>query len=243
MMAASLPWGPLVAFLISSPLTSPDEVFYSAGLFGWPFALTYVVAAASAGIAGGFLAHLLEGKGWFVNQARYNRKPVSKCCSPDESKSCGCEEAKALSKRSWYHSGVAEYSKEMWLVGRRLLLTFAIASFLGYLMGNLIPATWIGVLFGSGKGWSIPLAAILGIPFYLNISSSLPIAHAFITHGATPGAAMAFLLVGAGTSLGAVAGLLTIVRWRVVALVTVTLWIMAIIFGYAYNLLIAAKVF
>ena len=40
MMAVSIPWGPLVAFITASPLTSPDELFYSAGLFGWPFALT-----------------------------------------------------------------------------------------------------------------------------------------------------------------------------------------------------------
>ncbi len=128
-------------------------------------------------------------------------------------------------------------------MGRRLLLTFFVASFLGFLLGNLIPAIWIRSLFGSGKGWSIPLGAMLGIPFYLNISSSLPIARAFINHGATPGTAMAFLLVGAGTSIGAVIGLLTIARWRVVALVTLTLWITAIIFGYAYDFLLAAKVF
>jgi len=82
----------------------------------------------------------------------------------------------------------------------------------------------------------------LGLLFYLNISSSLPIAHAFIVHGATPGAALAFLLVGAGTSIDAVAGMLTIVRWRVAAVVTVTLWTTAVIFGYAYNLLLAARV-
>ena len=54
---------------------------------------------------------------------------------------------------------------------------------------------------------------------------------------------MAFLLVGAGTSLGAVAGMLTIVRWKVVVLVTVTLWIAVVVFGYAYNLLVAVKLF
>jgi Predicted permease len=88
---------------------------------------------------------------------------------------------------------------------------FARSLFLGYFLGNLVPARWISQLFGSGKGWSVPLGALLGIPFYLNISSSLPIARAFMAQGATPGAAMAFLLVGAGTSLGAVAGMLTIV--------------------------------
>lgn len=246
MMAVSIPWGPLVAFITASPLTSPDELFYSAGLFGWPFALTYVVAAASAGIIGGFLAHYLEGKGWLANQARYQPQPGSTCyqtaCKDDTC--CSQEDAdlstSAVQKERFQGAG---YLTEMWLVGRRLLLTFVIASFLGYLLGNLIPATWIGALFGSGKGWSVPLGATLGLPFYLNISSSLPIARAFIAHGATPGAALAFLLVGAGTSIGAVAGMLTIVRWRVAAVVTLTLWITAIIFGSVYNLLLAARVF
>ena len=247
MMAASIPWGPLVAFITASPLTSPDELFYSAGLFGWPFALTYVVATASAGIAGGFLAHYLEGKGWLANQARYKPRSGSASCqttcqSADDT--CCSKEEVDLSMRTEQKGRFqgAGYLTEVWLVGRRLLLTFVVAGFLGYLLGNLIPARWMSVLFGSGKGWSVPLGATLGLPFYLNISSSLPIARAFIAHGAAPGAAMAFLLVGAGTSIGAVAGMLTIVRWRVVAVVTVTLWITAIIFGSAYNLLLAARV-
>jgi uncharacterized membrane protein YraQ (UPF0718 family) len=40
MMAGMMPWAPIVAFMVSSPLTSPQELIYSAGLFGWPFALT-----------------------------------------------------------------------------------------------------------------------------------------------------------------------------------------------------------
>jgi uncharacterized membrane protein YraQ (UPF0718 family) len=245
MIAISVPWGPLVAFITASPLTSPDELFYSAGLFGWSFALTYLVAAASAGIIGGFLAHYLAGKGWLANQARNIPQSASIGCRAvcNDTTCCSQEEAtfptSTVQKKRFQGMG---YLTEMWLVGRRLLLTFVIASFLGYLLGNLIPARWISGLFGAGKGWSVPLGATLGLPFYLNISSSLPIARAFLVHGATPGAAMAFLLVGAGTSIGAVAGMLTIVRWRVAAVVTVTLWITAIIFGSAYNLLLAARV-
>jgi uncharacterized membrane protein YraQ (UPF0718 family) len=226
-------------------LTSPDELFYSAGLFGWPFALTYLAAAASAGIAGGFLAHYLEGKGWLSNQARNIPQPASIGCQTtcQETTCCYQEDAapstSTLETKRFQGTG---YLTELWLVGRRLLLTFVIASFLGYLFGNLIPARWISLLFGSGKGWSVPLGATLGLPFYLNISSSLPIARAFLVHGATPGAALAFLLVGAGTSIGAVAGMLTIVRWRIAAVVTVTLWTTAVIFGCAYNPLLAARV-
>jgi uncharacterized membrane protein YraQ (UPF0718 family) len=246
MIAVSVPWGPLVAFITASPLTSPDELFYSAGFFGWPFAATYLAAAAIAGITGGVLAHHLESKGWLANQARHIPKKACTGCPPSCNDDTCCSQGDAPaalstgSVQTKRFQGMG-YLREIWLVGRRLLLIFFLASFLGYLLGNLIPATWISTLFGSGTGWSVPLGATLGLPFYLNISSSLPIARAFMAHGATPGAAMAFLLVGAGTSIGAVAGMLTIVRWRVAALVTVTLWTTAVVVGSAYNLLLAAR--
>jgi uncharacterized membrane protein YraQ (UPF0718 family) len=151
-MVASISWGPLVAFMIASPLTSPNEVFYSAGLSGWPFALTYFVAAVSAGITGGFLAYHLERKGLLSQQVRFKPKAESTCCSKEGA-------TIITNNASVYSHKVAEYFGEVLLVGRRLLLIFTIASFLGYLLSNLIPATWISVLFGSGKGWSVPLAA------------------------------------------------------------------------------------
>jgi uncharacterized membrane protein YraQ (UPF0718 family) len=55
--------------------------------------------------------------------------------------------------------------------------------------------------------------------------------------GMSEGAAMAFLITGSGTSIGAVTGMLAIARWRVVALVIGTLWVGGLISGLAYNLL------
>ena len=34
MMASQMPWAPIVAFMVASPLTSPEGLVYSAGLFG-----------------------------------------------------------------------------------------------------------------------------------------------------------------------------------------------------------------
>jgi len=55
------------------------------------------------------------------------------------------------------------------------------------------------------------------------------------------GAALAFLISGAGTSIGAIAGALTIARWRVVALVVGILWAGAIACGLAFNLVLLLR--
>ena len=61
--------------------------------------------------------------------------------------------------------------------------------------------------------------------------------------GMSIGAALAFMISGAGTSIGAIAGALTIARWRVVALVVGILWIGAVVCGFAYDLLATASLF
>src|SRR5574339_405129 len=70
MMASTVPWAPIVAFLVASPLTSPQELFYSAGLFGWNFAIAFFVASILLGLAGGVIASFAEARGWLKDQAR-----------------------------------------------------------------------------------------------------------------------------------------------------------------------------
>ena len=57
-----------------------------------------------------------------------------------------------------------------------------------------------------------------------------------LDRGMSDGAALTFLITGAGTSIGAIGGALTIARWRVIAIVIGTLWLGSILIGFAYNL-------
>jgi len=131
---------------------------------------------------------------------------------------------------------------EVLTTGRRLLVMFLGFAFIGYFLNGLIPAAWVTALFGAGNAYSVPLAATLGLPLYINSEASLPLVSAMIAGGMSQGAAMAFLIAGAGTSFGAVAGALTIARWRVVAVVIGTLWAGAILMGYLYDFLLFAGV-
>ena len=75
MLASTVPWAPIVAFMVASPLTSPQELFYSAGLCGWPFAIAFFGASILLGLAGGAVAGIAESRGWLKDQAHV---PVQK---------------------------------------------------------------------------------------------------------------------------------------------------------------------
>jgi len=254
MLASRIPWAPVVAFMVASPLTSPEELVYSAGLFGWPFALTFFTASIVLGLAGGWLASIFEARGWLAHQNRFTEQVLeaSACtCSsapePIEDAPCACsmvaepvasEPACGCSNDQPGETKPTTFQtfiKETWTTGSRLLLMFLGFAFIGYFLNGLIPQEWIKAVFGSGSTYSVPLAATLGVPLYINTEGSLPLVRALIDGGMSQGAALAFLITGSGTSIGAIAGALTIARWRVIALVVGTLWVGAVIFGMIVN--------
>jgi uncharacterized membrane protein YraQ (UPF0718 family) len=292
MMASKMPWGPIVAFMVASPLTSPQELVYSAGLFGWPFALAFYLASILLGLVGGWAAAVIERRGWLANQARFtesvaipsagsvtnrpaapsnrdfNRAAPTLQLSPCAcaaatgnplAASCGCDQtrsaidsvAPAGARTDDRSSGLPSASptaargpnvslgafvSELWYSGSRLLAMFVGFAFIGYVLNGLIPATWVAAAFGPDKIYNAPLAATLGLPLYVNAEASLPLVRALLENGMSQGAALAFLISGAGTSIGAMAGALTIARWRVVALVVGILWVGAMLCGLAFNL-------
>src|SRR5512137_1180842 len=78
MMASMMPWAPIVAFMVASPLSSPEGMVYTAGLFGWPFAIAGFIGSILLGLAGGLIAGLLDRAGWLKNQARFASTTVRK---------------------------------------------------------------------------------------------------------------------------------------------------------------------
>jgi uncharacterized membrane protein YraQ (UPF0718 family) len=262
MIASTVPWAPIVAFLVASPLTSPQELFYSAGIFGWPFAIAFFVASILLGLAGGAIASLAESRGWLANQARMTPSHAPSLslgimggpapidlpvvAQPAATAQCGCTAnriepsvgAQPIATPTKPTVTFQAFVQEIYNITKRLIPLFFSFTFIGYLINGLIPTAWIAGLFGTGHAYSIPLAATLGLPFYLNTEASLPLVRAMLESGMSQGAALAFLITGAGTSLGALGGLLTIARWRVIALVIGTLWLGSTIIGFVYNLIV-----
>jgi uncharacterized membrane protein YraQ (UPF0718 family) len=258
-LAASAPWAPLVAFMVASPLTSPAELLLSAGLFGWPFALTFFVGTIVIGLAAGGVTARIERTGWLHGQARITREPAT--CGADtcevsatrEPAPCGdddCEVSAAEARSeptasgatltltrptptvmTWQRLRLDDLFHETLVVGRRLVVFFLAFTALGYLVIEAIPTSWITTYLGGDSPMAVPLAALLGVPAYVNTEASLPLVAALMDGGMGTGAALAFLVTGAGTSIGAVTGLLVIARRRVVGLVVAILVVAAVLLG------------
>jgi uncharacterized protein len=254
-LASSVPWAPIVAFMASSPLTSPEEYVLSVGLFGPALATTFFVSAIVVGLLAGAAAWWLEGHGFLDGQSRMSTpQPLaaSSCCGsqaeptgttggcdseegPTGSGGCGTRtltivEVQAPTVRT---VRIRQLGTVLWANTRKLAVFFLAFAGIGYLLIRVIPTGVITGLLGTGNPvWSVPLAAVLGIPVYLNTDGSLPLVASFMQGGMAPGAALAFLITGAGTSIASISGMLVIARWRVVALVVATLFVTAVATGW-----------
>jgi uncharacterized protein len=226
-LASHVPWAPVVAFMVSSPLTSPEEYVLSAGLFGLPFASTFFVAAIVLGLLAGAVTFVVERTGWLAGQARMKPSPGGSC--EPASECSGRTSAVGVRQRLKPDA----FARELLITSRRLALFFFGFAAIGYLLIEAIPTQWLTEYLGGDSPLAVPVAALLGIPVYLNTDGSLPLVAALMKGGMGPGPALAFLVTGAGTSIGAISGMLLIARRRVVGLVVGLLFAGAVMLGWA----------
>src|ERR1019366_7586313 len=166
MLASSVPWAPIVAFMVASPLTSPDELVVSAGLFGLPFALFFFASSIVLGIAGGVAAHLAERAGLLDNQARFLERSESRTRDGVPAlPSLGPGAASVVEfERFWVRWRLPELGREVVALAPKMLLMFVGFATIGYAAIELIPQAWMTTLLGGSNPLSVVIAATLGIP-------------------------------------------------------------------------------
>lgn len=262
MVATALPWGPIMAFLTSSPLMSPEEFVLLSAVVSPQFAIALALSSLIIGIGSGYATHVIEKKtGFLKGQLRFSgREPASCCVTGEEDATCGCGGASAaapsrcscgelameppLQPRSigalFTKLKFGKLLKASFDVGVvRILPLFALFAAIGYLINRFIPQDWITVLFGQHNWYAVPLAAVLGLPLYVNGDSSVPLIQSLMGSGVDAGAMLAFMITGPSTSAGVLAGLATILKKKALALYVAYLLGGAILLGYGYELILA----
>jgi hypothetical protein len=127
-----------------------------------------------------------------------------------------------------------EMAREGWRLGRWLLLAFALEA----VMLRYVPQAAIAGVLGEGSAFAVVLAALVGVPLYLNNVSALPIVSGLLAQGMQPGAAIAFLIAGPVTTVPAMSAVWGVVRRRVFALYLGIALAGAVAFGYLTNIVL-----
>lgn len=272
LLSTALPWGPVMAFLTSSPLMSPDTFIMIAGVLNFKFAVALTIASVAIGLISGGLTHLIEKKTNFLkDQLRFTKSQPPKSCDCSAATSetacgcsstipetkqqisaptCGCSSSAPVSKpvSSKDNSSmnfmkkykIKEAGRALIDVGlKQILLYFTIFAGVGYLIQSFVPTSVIVSLFSGESFFSVPLAALIGLPLYVSGEGAIPLIKALMDGGAGEGAMMAFMITGPATSAWVIAGISAFMKKRVIGLYIGLVFVSGVVIGYLYQMLIA----
>jgi uncharacterized membrane protein YraQ (UPF0718 family) len=130
------------------------------------------------------------------------------------------------------------FSRDMAMQGYRLGRWLVLAFVLEAVMLRYVPQATIAGVLGQGSPFAVGLAALVGIPLYVNNVSALPIVSGLLAQGMQPGAAIAFLIAGPVTTVPAMSAVWGVVRPRVFSLYLGVGLVGAVVLGALTNLLL-----
>lgn len=220
-VAAGLPFGTTMAFLISSPLVSEVAVFLLliTPQVGWKVALVYVLIGALIGILGGWLCDKF-----------HLEKYLKEIDAPENHNGCcDCSKKEKIKSTIIYANGYA-------LETVREISLYVIAGLaLGAFMHGYIPQEFFIKYLGAKNFFAVPMAAIIGIPIYANHNSVLPIVQVLLMKGVPVGTTLVMLMSITAISLPELIMLNKVLKWRILAMFVGFLLVSFIVVGYLLN--------
>jgi uncharacterized membrane protein YraQ (UPF0718 family) len=179
-----------LAFMVSTPETGVDSILLTWGLMGPVMAVARPLAALATSLTAGLVSMAARRRGPLPAAPA----PVAAAAAPPPAAGT-TPPAEPVGRR-----GVLRAAGEYAFV--RLLDEIGFWLLLGFLLTGLITALLpAGLLAAPGRGLGVMLALLaLGVPLYMCASASTPVAAALMLKGASPGAALVFLLSGPATN-------------------------------------------
>jgi uncharacterized membrane protein YraQ (UPF0718 family) len=210
LLRSGAPFGPTMSFLFASPLLDPVVLGLLAFVIGFKGAALYAVVTFVASIGMGVLLARL-GLESDVKEAAYRSKGEDGCCSVDL--------LLPVWRRVW---------SEAWGFFVPILPYLLVGSAIGAVVYGFIPTQWVASVAGADQPLAIPLAAAFGVPIYVSAETFFPITSALLEKGMGLGAVVALVITGMGVSLPEVSMLAGLFRVRLVAVLIVSVFVVAI---------------
>ena len=198
--------GAATGFLLATPQTGVDSIAATWGMMGPALGLFRPVMALITGVIGGTIASFLDKED---------------ATEPNMGKTCtdGCDDEH--SPRTVVEAlryGLVTLPGD---IAKPLIIGIIIAGLIAALTPRDLLAPYIG-----GGILAMIIMTVVGIPLYVCATASIPVAISFMHLGASPGAALAFLIAGPATNAATIATV-----WKVMGRTTATVYLSTVFVG------------
>ncbi|MDT0164024.1 permease [Actinotalea sp. AC32] len=219
-VAAGVPVGVTLSFLIASPLVNEVAIALLLGLFGIGPTLLYVGAGLLIAVVGGWVLGRMRPERWvepFVLETRVGGRVVdpSAGLAWDDRVRMGVDEVGVVLRRIWPYLVVG--------IG------------IGAVIHGWAPEGFVERYAGAGNPFAVLVAVLLGVPLYSNAAGILPLVEALHDKGLPMGTLLAFMMAVVALSLPELVLLRRVLRPPLVAVFVGVVATGIVAVGYLFN--------
>lgn len=219
-VAAGVPLGVTMSFLIASPLINEVAIALLFGLFGPGPTLMYVGAGLVIAIVAGLVLGRLRMERWvepFVFETRLRGQVVDSTAGLtwDDRIQMGLEEVVTILRKIW----------PFLLVGIGL----------GAVIHGWAPEDFFATYAGADNPFAVLIAVAIGVPLYSNAAGVLPLVDALYDKGLPMGTLLAFMMAVVALSLPELILLRRVLKPRLIATFVGVVAAGIVAVGYLFN--------
>jgi uncharacterized membrane protein YraQ (UPF0718 family) len=223
-VAAGVPIGVTLSFLIASPLVNEIAIGMLFSMFGWQIAALYVAAGLAIAIAAGWVLGRMGVQKWvepFVFETKLGGQVIDPAAGLtfNQRIQMGGEEVATILRKIWPYL----------LVGIGL----------GAIIHGWAPAAFFTTYAGPGNAFGVLVAVAIGVPLYSNAAGIMPMVQALYEKGLPMGTLLAFMMSVVALSLPEMILLRRVLKPQLLAAFTGVVAAGIIAVGYLFNLLLA----
>ncbi|QSX33340.1 permease [Shewanella avicenniae] len=224
--SAGIPLGITMAFLLTSPLINEVAVLLLLSILGWKFTLIYIAVGMLVGICAGALLDAIHAERWLQAFA-------AKALERGKQQEFQAGEAEVLSWQARHQFAKQETHDIFGRVWKWVLIGVG----LGAALHGFVPEGWVVDHLGQGQWWSVPMAVMLGVPLYSNVTGIVPVMESLLQHGLPIGTTLAFCMATVAASFPEFVLLKQVMQWRLLAAVLLILLTAFTLMGWLFNLI------
>lgn len=215
------PFGPTMTFLFTSPFLDPAVIVLMLALFGIKITVVYSAIVLILPLIIGILLEKLGFEKYVKNVDIKKSKEINLY-----------DINLNLSRKELIKKYLIDSAKDALKLYISVLPYLIIGVLVGSLMYNVVPQDVIARYVGDNNLWAVPIAAILGIPLYLNSTTILPIGVALSSAGVGLGPIIALIIGGTGASIPEIILLNKLFKKQLIITFIVATFVIAISAGY-----------